>query len=84
MPFRSLPRTDLGHLDALEVASRKLDARKPGEPNPLTPKTRTRLSQILPRFRSEVRGRQQITGQQTEATSAARRTKATLRLHVTH
>lgn len=36
MPFRSLPRTDTAHLEALETAQRKLDTLEPGDARSLS------------------------------------------------
>jgi len=84
MPFRSLPRTDNGHLEALETAQRKVDSLAPGQPRLLSTATETRLRELLPRFLAEVAGRDEVIGQQTNATSAAKRKKQELRLYVRH
>ena len=84
MPTRSLPQADAGNLEALEGAAFKLTTIKPGEPRILTTDTEQRIQRILPRFRGELSGRQAVSGQQTEATSAAEERKSALRLSITH
>jgi len=84
MPFRTLPRSDTAHLDALESAHGKLGSIRPGEGNPLSAKTTARLTKVLPVYRRELTGRHGTLGQQTEATSEAKRQKDALRLYVTH
>ena len=84
MPFRFLPRTDNGHLEALETAQRKLDSLSAADPRFVSPATETRLGELLPQFREEVTGRGDVVGQQTNATSAAKRKKQELRLYVRH
>ncbi len=84
MPFRFLPRTDNGHLEALETAQRKLDSLSAAEPRFVSPATEARLRERLPQFREEVTGRDEVVGQQTNATSAAKRKKQELRLYVRH
>jgi hypothetical protein len=71
-------------LEALEAAQRKLLSLSPGQPKLLHSATRNRLKTVLPLFRDEVAGRDGVVGQQTEATSAARRKKKELRLYVRH
>jgi uncharacterized protein YoxC len=84
MPFRFLPRTDNGHLEALETAQRKLDSLSSAESRFVSPANETRLLVVLPQFREEVTGRDEVVGQQTNATSAAKRKKQELRLYVRH
>ena len=84
MPFRFLPRTDNGHLEALETAQRKLDSLSAEEPRFVSSATEARLRERLPQFREEVTGRDEVVGQQTNATSAAKRKKQELRLYVRH
>lgn len=84
MPHRLLPRTDIDHLEVLESAQRKLASLTTTERRLLSPATEARLTKLLPRFRAELTGRDDVVGRQTEATSAARRKKKELRLYVRH
>ncbi len=84
MPHRTLPRTELERLDALESANRKLTALGPAGRRALRPGTQKRLATLLPSYRHAVRSRQALVGRQTEATAAVEATKAMLRLYVAH
>ena len=84
MPTRSLPQADAGHLEALEGAAFKLATIQPGESRLLSADTEQRLQRLLPRFRGELSSRQAVSGQKTEATSAAEERKSALRLSITH
>jgi len=84
MPTRLLPQADVPYLDALEAAQRKLSSIPSGAPRIISPATEANLGRILPLYRSELAGRHDVVGQQTEATLSVDLKKEELRLFATH
>ncbi len=83
MPFRRLPDTDPGRLQALEGAAAKA-AVVPAENLAFTAATKTRLDLSLPQFRTEMQQRGSARGVQVQATEALDTQKNRLRTWISH